>query len=191
MSGRCMRIVAARMKRIDPKRRPQYPSIERMAILELRAMQGWSSLSRSASSGESVDDKLACLLEGASLREPEHRMLVGGEGIGSRSARCRLLASFHPLRREERIFRYDRRPPNLCRTHRPDAGKALCQTTQVARPPKSGEAICQLTRVAPTRVGCVNVDRPTLAGAGDAESILFHLHADRADGRVDLEMACR
>ena len=30
------------MKRIDPKRRPQYPPIERMAILELRAMRGWS-----------------------------------------------------------------------------------------------------------------------------------------------------
>ncbi len=31
-----------------------------------------------------------------------------------------------------RIFRYDRRAPNLCRAHRPDAGKALCQTTQIA-----------------------------------------------------------
>jgi transposase InsO family protein len=37
-----LRIVATRMNRIDPKRRPQYPPIERMAILELRAMRGWS-----------------------------------------------------------------------------------------------------------------------------------------------------
>ena len=37
-----LRIVAARMKRIDPHRRPQYLPVERMAILELRAMRGWS-----------------------------------------------------------------------------------------------------------------------------------------------------
>jgi transposase len=37
-----LRIVAARMKRIDPHRRPQYLPAERMAILELRAMRGWS-----------------------------------------------------------------------------------------------------------------------------------------------------
>ena len=33
-----LRIVAVRMNRIDPKRRPQYPPVERMAILELRAL---------------------------------------------------------------------------------------------------------------------------------------------------------
>ena len=36
-----LRLVAARMKRIDPHRRPQYLPAERMAILELRAMRGW------------------------------------------------------------------------------------------------------------------------------------------------------
>jgi transposase len=37
-----LRIKDARMKRIDPHRRPQYTKVERMAILELRAMRGWS-----------------------------------------------------------------------------------------------------------------------------------------------------
>jgi len=35
-----LRINGARMKRIDPHRRPQYLPTERMAILELRAMRG-------------------------------------------------------------------------------------------------------------------------------------------------------
>ncbi len=37
-----LRINGARMKRIDPQRRPQYPPVERMAILQLRAMRGWT-----------------------------------------------------------------------------------------------------------------------------------------------------
>ena len=37
-----LRINGARMRRIDPHRRPQYLPVERMAILELRAMRGWS-----------------------------------------------------------------------------------------------------------------------------------------------------
>ena len=37
-----MRIKGGRLKRIDPHRRPQYTPVERMAILELRAMRGWS-----------------------------------------------------------------------------------------------------------------------------------------------------
>ncbi len=37
-----LRLVAARMKRIDPHRRPQYLPAERMATLELRAICGWS-----------------------------------------------------------------------------------------------------------------------------------------------------
>ncbi len=37
-----LRIYGTRMRRIDPHRRPQYPPAERMAILELRAMRGWS-----------------------------------------------------------------------------------------------------------------------------------------------------
>jgi transposase InsO family protein len=37
-----LRINGARMQRIDPRRRPQYARVERMAILELRAMRGWS-----------------------------------------------------------------------------------------------------------------------------------------------------
>ena len=36
-----LRINGARMQRIDPHRRPQYTPVERMAILELRAMRGW------------------------------------------------------------------------------------------------------------------------------------------------------
>ena len=38
-----IRIKDARMERIPPHRRPQYQSVERMAILELRAAQGWSA----------------------------------------------------------------------------------------------------------------------------------------------------
>jgi transposase InsO family protein len=37
-----LRIIGARMQRIDPQRRPQYPPVERMAIMELRAMRGWN-----------------------------------------------------------------------------------------------------------------------------------------------------
>ena len=36
------RLNGACMRRIDPYRRPQYTAVERMAILELRAMRGWS-----------------------------------------------------------------------------------------------------------------------------------------------------
>jgi transposase InsO family protein len=37
-----LRIKDARMRRIDPHRRPHYPPVERMAILQLRAARGWS-----------------------------------------------------------------------------------------------------------------------------------------------------
>ena len=37
-----LRINGARMQRIDPHRRPQYTAVERLAILELRAMRGWN-----------------------------------------------------------------------------------------------------------------------------------------------------
>jgi hypothetical protein len=37
-----LRLVGVRMKRIAPHRRPQYTQVERMAILELRAMRGWN-----------------------------------------------------------------------------------------------------------------------------------------------------
>jgi len=37
-----LRIINARTSRIDPHQRPQYLPTERMAILELRAMRGWS-----------------------------------------------------------------------------------------------------------------------------------------------------
>ena len=37
-----IRIKDARLKRIDPHRRPHYPATERMAIVELRAARGWS-----------------------------------------------------------------------------------------------------------------------------------------------------
>ncbi len=36
------RIKDARMERVDPRKRPHYSSIDRMAILELRAARGWS-----------------------------------------------------------------------------------------------------------------------------------------------------
>ena len=38
-----IRIKDARMKRIDPQKRPHYAPIERMVILELRAARGWSA----------------------------------------------------------------------------------------------------------------------------------------------------
>ena len=37
-----VRIKDARMERVPAQRRPHYPSIERLAILELRAARGWS-----------------------------------------------------------------------------------------------------------------------------------------------------
>jgi len=37
-----LRIIGARLKRVPPHRRPQYTNVERMAILELRAMRGWN-----------------------------------------------------------------------------------------------------------------------------------------------------
>ena len=37
-----LRINGTRMQRIDPHRRTQYTAVERMAILELPAMRGWS-----------------------------------------------------------------------------------------------------------------------------------------------------
>ena len=37
-----LRINGARMQRVPPQRRPQYTGIERMAILQLRAMRGWN-----------------------------------------------------------------------------------------------------------------------------------------------------
>ena len=37
-----IRIKDARMERLDPHRRPHYPPIERLAILELRAARGWT-----------------------------------------------------------------------------------------------------------------------------------------------------
>ncbi len=37
-----LRINGARMKRVPSQRRPQYTTVERMAILQLRAMRGWN-----------------------------------------------------------------------------------------------------------------------------------------------------
>ena len=37
-----LRINGARMQRVGPHRRPQYTAVERMAILQLRAMRGWN-----------------------------------------------------------------------------------------------------------------------------------------------------
>jgi len=37
-----LRINSARMRRVLPSRRPQYTGLERMAILQLRAMRGWN-----------------------------------------------------------------------------------------------------------------------------------------------------
>jgi len=37
-----LRIKDSRMERIEPQRRPHYPPVERLAILELRAARGWS-----------------------------------------------------------------------------------------------------------------------------------------------------
>jgi len=37
-----LRIIGSRVKRIDLQRRPHYPPVERIAIMELRAMRAWS-----------------------------------------------------------------------------------------------------------------------------------------------------
>lgn len=37
-----LRIISARVRRVLPCRRPQYTGVERMAILQLRAMRGWN-----------------------------------------------------------------------------------------------------------------------------------------------------
>ena len=37
-----LRINGSRMQRVAPHRRPQYTTVERMAILQLRAMRGWN-----------------------------------------------------------------------------------------------------------------------------------------------------
>jgi hypothetical protein len=39
-----LRIQGSRMARANPQPRPQYPAMERMGILKLRAMRGWSKL---------------------------------------------------------------------------------------------------------------------------------------------------
>ena len=41
-----IRIKDARMALISARRRPRYPPVERMAILELRAARGWSHAAR-------------------------------------------------------------------------------------------------------------------------------------------------
>ena len=41
-----LRIKDARMERIPAQRRPHYPPVERLTILELRAARGWSLFSR-------------------------------------------------------------------------------------------------------------------------------------------------
>ena len=38
-----LRIKDTRMERVPPRRRPHYPAVERLAILELRAVRGWSA----------------------------------------------------------------------------------------------------------------------------------------------------
>ena len=38
-----LRIKDARLERVPPHRRPHYPAVERLAILELRAARGWSA----------------------------------------------------------------------------------------------------------------------------------------------------
>ncbi len=38
-----LRIKDSRMERVPPHRRPHYPAVERLAILELRATRGWST----------------------------------------------------------------------------------------------------------------------------------------------------
>ena len=43
-----MRIKDARMEQIPPHRRPHYPPVERLAILELRAARGWSQAQTAA-----------------------------------------------------------------------------------------------------------------------------------------------
>ena len=50
-----MRIKDARMARLNPFRRPHYPPTERLAILELKAAQGWSERKRLAGSSSNQE----------------------------------------------------------------------------------------------------------------------------------------
>ena len=43
-----VRIKDARLERVPPHRRPHYPAVERLAILELRAARGWSAAQTAA-----------------------------------------------------------------------------------------------------------------------------------------------
>jgi len=64
-----LRLVGARMQRIDPHRRPQYTMVERMAILELRAMRGWSK-AETARRFFITDDTIRAWLRLVDTREP-------------------------------------------------------------------------------------------------------------------------
>jgi len=76
-----LRIKNARLAKIDPRRRPHYPAVERMAILELKAARGWS-LAQTARAFLVEPDTIASWLrrideDGSSalvqLREPVNR----------------------------------------------------------------------------------------------------------------------
>ena len=59
-----LRIIGARMERIPPHHRPHYLAVERMAILELRAMRGWSK-AETARRFHVIDDTIRAWLRRA------------------------------------------------------------------------------------------------------------------------------
>ena len=53
-----LKLLGARFGRLDPKRRPQYTRVERLRILELKALRGWSAAE--AAERFLVDDETIC-----------------------------------------------------------------------------------------------------------------------------------
>ena len=83
-----LRINGARTSRIDPHQRPQYLPTERMAILELRAMRGWSKAEtarRFFVSDDTIRAWLRLLASVDGLRRFQERAIFRGSNRGARS----------------------------------------------------------------------------------------------------------
>jgi putative transposase len=97
-----LRLKDLRMGRMNPRRRPHYRPMERMAILELRASRGWST----------VQVAKRFLLQSATIADWMKRVDVGGERV--------LLETSEPVNRFPDFVRYAvQRLKTLC----PSMGK--------------------------------------------------------------------
>jgi putative transposase len=104
-----LRIKDTRMERVDPRRRPHYPPAERLAILELRAANGWSQAETArrllvtpltvASWTQRLDDEGPDAL--VQVREPVNRF---PELVGYLVRRLRVLCPRMGSRRIARVF---------------------------------------------------------------------------------------